>query len=580
MTSPPTPDTPDSPAAAGPDAWVCCETGFTAPDQTRLFYRAWQPRDTRRSAAAPPLRVLVFLHGDGGDSAQLQGLVRELVGLQDWAFAWDARGHGHSHDLASASAPAHAGDALARQVQDFDAFTRHLRQTHNLSTEDMFLVAHGSGGLVATAWMHDHAPSLRGAALVATTFRYKGHTRWTSLARQRATTAHRLIANASAIDIPVLVLAAEQDHIAAAAPQQRFHAGLASLQKRWGRIAGADHTVLLDLTPPLRAPQETAVRTVWRFIEVSYGQPMSTPEERIAGDQNSHSATQFRHLERGALGSVWQRVHHACRRWGLHQFGPISDGLRLGLEQGFDAGAALDHAYRDTAGGRSGLGRWLDQRHLASVDSRALRQRQGHLQQLLCELIAAHPAHLPLRILDVASGGGRYVLESAKRFQDRPMRITLQDTSTASLALAAALADQLGLEHPVEYHCRDALVPDSYPVDEAIHDIVVVSGLYERISDNAPVLASLQGIRQQLRPGGHLVYTGLPWHPHWLRIGQTLPAQGGVPLQWRQRPQAELDALVATIDCRKTHSLIGLDGIGSVSVARHEPPPPKSITEE
>ena len=36
-------------------------------------------------------------------------------------------------------------------------------------------------------------------------------------------------------------------------------------------------------------------------------------------------------------------------------------------------------------------------------------------------------------------------------------------------------------------------------------------------------------------------------------------------------------ALVASIDCRKTQSLIGLAGIFTVSVARHEPPPAKPV---
>jgi len=45
----------------------------------------------------------------------------------------------------------------------------------------------------------------------------------------------------------------------------------------------------------------------------------------------------------------------------------------------------------------------------------------------------------------------------------------------------------------------------------------------------------------------------------------------------RLRPQAELDALVASIDCRKTQSLVGAGGIFTVSVARHEPPPPKPV---
>ena len=157
------------------------------------------------------------------------------------------------------------------------------------------------------------------------------------------------------------------------------------------------------------------------------------------------------------------------------------------------------------------------------------------------------------------------------------MHITLRDYAQANLDAARQLAEALALNHTVEYECRDAFSPDSYPIDESQFDIVIVSGLYELFAENAPVLASLQGIQRQLRPGGHLVYTGQPWHPQLLMIAQTLNNHRGEPWLMRPRPQAELDALVASIDCRKTQSLIGLAGIFTVSVARHEPPPAKPV---
>ncbi|MEY2874879.1 MAG: hypothetical protein RLZZ373_2250 [Pseudomonadota bacterium] len=563
--------TPATPATTGVDAWIRAESGFPSFDHTRLFYRCWQPRDTRRSAAAPPLRVLVFLHGDHGHSGHLQPLAEELLGLQDWAFAWDSRGHGHS--------PGQRDDApdVARLVQDFHCFTRHLRQTHGLSTEDMFLVAHGAGAVVAATWIHDHAPRLRGVALAATAFQPRGLARFTKSARRRSDTSRRIVDNASAIDVPVLVLAASHDRVVHEQPQRQFFDGLGSRQKRYVLVRHAVHAVFHGHGQPKSPPQEEAIRETWRFINDCYGHPMASLDDHLDGDQNSRSATQFRQLQRGTSGSVPVRAAHLLQHHLLRWVGPLSEGLQIGLTQGFDSGASLDHVYRHTAGGQHGVGRILDRRYLETVGARALRQRQQHLQRALTDLIAAHPANLAVRILDIAAGGGRYVLETAKRFQDRPMWITLRDTAPASLDAARRLAESLALNHTVDCQCRDALSPDSYPVDESLQDIVIVSGLYELVSDNAPVLASLQGIQRQLRPGGHLVYTGQPWHPQWLRIARTLNNHLGEPWQMRLRPQAELDALVATIDCRKTYSLIGPGGLFTVSVARYEPPPAKPV---
>lgn len=553
---------PDAPAPRRADAWIRSESGFSAADHTRLYYRCWQPVDTRRTPASPPLRVLMFLHDDHQHSGDLQALADELLGFQDWAFAWDARGHGHSP-----GARGRAGD-VDRLVQDFHHFTRHLRQTLGLSTEDMVVIAQGRGALVAATWVHDHAPCLRGLVLAATAFQPKAWpARLMPSARRQATTARRIVANASAVDVPTLVLVAGEDTVVHPAPQQQFFDRLGARQKRLVQLPHSGH----DVFHGPEAPREEAVRETWRFVHDCYGQPMATREDRLDGDRNSRSAAQFQHLQRGTLGSSRARLGHTLQRHLLHALGPYSDGLRSGLAYGFDAGVAQDHVYRREASGRAWFGRWLDRRYLDSLASRALQQRQQHLQHVLTELIATHPGSLMPRVLDVAAGGGRYLLETAKRFQDRPMRITLRDQDPASLAAAQQLATALALNHTIEYQCRDALSPDSYPVDEPLQDIVVVSGLFELVSENAPVLAALQGIQRQLHPGGHLVYTGLPWHPDWVRHARILNDRRGEPLQMRLRPQVELDALVASIDCRKVLSLIGPGGVHTVSVARFEP---------
>ena len=217
--------------------------------------------------------------------------------------------------------------------------------------------------------------------------------------------------------------------------------------------------------------------------------------------------------------------------------GPVSDGMKIGLRHGFDSGASLDYVYRNQEGGRFVFGKIMDRGYLDAVGWRGIRQRKRQLQRMLEERIAAHRGAAPLRILDVAAGSGRYVLESVKRFQDKNIEVTLRDFTQHNLDHARALAEQLQLDVKVEYQLRDAFSPDSYRAAEGRYDIVVVSGLYELFSDNAPVSASLQGVFSVLRDGGYLIYTGQPWHPQLDMIALTLTSHRGCLLYTSPSPR-------------------------------------------
>jgi SAM-dependent methyltransferase len=163
-------------------------------------------------------------------------------------------------------------------------------------------------------------------------------------------------------------------------------------------------------------------------------------------------------------------------------------------------------------------------------------------------------------------------LETVKRFQNYDMHITLRDVDDHNLQQARALAEQLQLRHALDLQQRDAFAEESYADGAGQYDIVIVSGLYELFPENAPVFRSLRGAARQLKAGGHLVYTGQPWHPQLVLIAKTLTSFSGKPWLMRPRPQAEMDALVASAGCSKVATHIGLEGIFTVSVARRETP--------
>jgi alpha-beta hydrolase superfamily lysophospholipase len=536
--------------------WTSFESGFTASDGTRLFFRAWAP-------ASPPAdrraRALVILHRGHEHSGRLARLVEHIGRRQDWAFAYDARGHGHS--------PGARGDApgFAMLVSDLDAFVRHIAERYAIAVEDIVVVANSVGAVVAATWVHDYAPRIRGLVLAAAAFRIKLYVPLakpalrfarrfkpdlfvTSYIRPRmlthsreeasayaadslitksisakillelAETAERIVRDAAAIDVPVLMLTADKDFVVSESPQVLFFERLSSPLKRYVRLSDCYHAVFYerDIT--------TAIGAARDFIDTCYQATPIPLSFYLQADRTGHTARLYLALEHQADGggSVLSRAWFALQRRMLRTIGPLSDGMRIGLAHGFDAGESLDYVYRNQAGGRFGIGKMIDRGYLDAVGWRGVRMRKDQLQCMLEERIAAHPEGEPLRILDIAAGSARYVLETVKRFQERDIEVTLRDYLQRNVDNARCLAASLALRTPVQVEQCDAFSAESYARQDNRYDIVVVSGLYELFSDNAMVSASLRHLVHSLRPGGYLIYTAQPWHPQLDMIAHTL----------------------------------------------------------
>src|SRR5262245_16162884 len=130
-------------------------------DGTELFYRAWWPEGKKAKKA------LLLFHRGHEHSGRWQETV-EALGLDDVAiFAWDARGHGRS--------PGERGAApnLATLVKHMDSVVRQGPARSGSAVGDMIVLAHSVGAVVATAWVHDYAPPIRGMILATPAFRVK-----------------------------------------------------------------------------------------------------------------------------------------------------------------------------------------------------------------------------------------------------------------------------------------------------------------------------------------------------------------------------------------------------------------------
>src|SRR5262249_31448800 len=145
-----------------------------------------------------------------------------------------------------------------------------------------------------------------------------------------------------------------------------------------------------------------------------------------------------------------------------------------------------------------------------------------------------------VRVLDIASGPGRYVLETVKELAHIPASVLLRDYKPENNAAARGLADEMGLKN-VTVASGDAFDRASIAGIKPRPTVAIVSGLYELFPSNESVLESLRGLAEATEPGSYLVYTNQPWHPQVEFIARVLTNREGKPWIMRRRTQAEMD---------------------------------------
>lgn len=248
--------------------------------------------------------------------------------------------------------------------------------------------------------------------------------------------------------------------------------------------------------------------------------------------------------------------------------GRLSKGMRLGYETGFDSGSTLDYVYRNSPEGNGFLGRMIDKHYLNSIGWQGIRVRKVNIQQVIEQAVTTLKASdMPIRVVDIAAGHGRYVLDALERHHDIES-ILLRDYSELNVVKGRAMIEERGLDNVAQFIKGDAFDYASLATLEPSPTLGIVSGLYELFPDNALIKTSLAGLAAAIPAGGMLVYTGQPWHPQLKTIAYTLTShQNGIPWMMRVRTQKELDTLVELAGFEKCHQVIDEFGIFTVSLA-------------
>ena len=266
------------------------------------------------------------------------------------------------------------------------------------------------------------------------------------------------------------------------------------------------------------------------------------------------------------------QVGWAVARRAFVSIGSLSDGIRVGLRFGFSSGEMLDYVYEDRARGSGPLGRLVDRTYLSSAGWRGIRERRTNLVRTLSAVVLARRAlGQSTRILDVAAGPGRYLLDLAQALGGDDLAIDCRDADADALVRGRELAASRGLSN-VGYTQHDALDPAGLTAIRPVPDVVVASGLYEILLDDNAIRASLRAIGALLPPGGLLVLTGQPRHPQLALIANLLTHRDGSPWRMRLRSVETLETWCREAGLVDLHTQADTQGIFSITLARKAVP--------
>lgn len=573
---------------------------FVSHDGTALFYRHWDALEKQPETAEK--KAIILFHRGHEHSGRIAHVVEE-INLPDYEFfAWDARGCGES--------PGERGDApnFAFLSHDAEAFFQHIQKQYGIKAENIAVIAQSVGAVIAATWVHDYVPNIRALVLASPAFRVKLYVPFAIpglrflynirgnffvnsyvkarflthdeerqasfktdplIARPISTkilldlfdTSKRIVADAQAIHVPTQLLISGSDYVVRRKPQELFFNNLSSHTKEMHVLKGFYHDTLGE------KERHTAIIKARSFIKNAFANPIKAPI-LLTADQSGYTAEESKILAQPEK-NPFKKLYWAFTKKGLRYAAKISDGVKLGIDTGFDSGSTLDYVYRNQASGLTPFGRFLDFTYLQAIGWRGIRQRKINLESILKTAIETqHAEHKDVHIVDVAAGHGRYILETVNQLTHKPKSILLRDYSELNVEKGTLLIQQKGLTDIATFEQGNAFSKEELSNLSPKPTIAIVSGLYELFGENHLLQDSLAGLANSMDAGNHLIYTNQPWHPQLEYIARALTShRDGQQWVMRRRTQLEMDQLVEQAGFTKQSMLIDEWGIFTVSIA-------------
>ncbi len=578
------------------------ESFFQASDGKQIFYRTWPGTVPIEKAS----KCFVLLHRGHEHSARLQHIVDELNMPDVPMFSLDARGHGHTEG------PRGFSPSVARAVQDIDDFVSYISKAHHIPTQNILVIAQSISAVYAAAWVHDYAPKIKGMILASPALSIKlyvpfaclGMTLWQKVlgrhfyissyvnanflthdpARRKsynedplitkaiashmllelATLGKRLVKDARAIKVPVQMFISGSDVVVHHKPQHLFYQHLGATTKEKHVLPGFYHDTFGEQN------RSQVFEQMRRFIEQIYTPGAAALHDYTHEDIWGPTADEYRTLQQKlpwySIKGNWFRL---CK-YAFNTLGQLSDGLKLGKKTGFNSGVMLDYIYTNKPSGKCLIGKLFDKCYLQTPGWVGIRQRKVNLEQTIQRAVAQlKQENKPVRILDVAAGKGRYILDAISSI-DEIESVLLRDYNTQNVQEGTALIKERGLQDKVSFEQADAFDVQNTSAVQPRPTLAVVSGFYEIFPQNDLIEKSLQGIAGALEKDGLLIYTAQPYHPQLEIIARTLRDLQSSSKMWvmRARTQAEMDFLAEKAGFAKEYQVIDENGMFSVSIAR------------
>lgn len=572
---------------------------FTTHDDNQLAYQYWPAaieHDTKKA--------IILFHRGHEHSGRMAHLVKELNLPEFDFFAWDARGHGDSPGL--------RGDApsFSACVKDIQYFVQHIEATYKIKSTNIAVIGQSVGAVLAATWVHDYAPKIRALCLASPAFdiklyvpfartgltvlsKLKGNFFITSYVKanmlthdiERAKTydtdpqiakaisvrmllglyaaSERIVNDAQNIFVPTQVLCSGSDFVVFRKPQQQFYEKLPHPRKEFHILEGFYHDTLGE------KDRHIAIEKIRRFILQSFSVDYQAPDVLNADKIGSSCATAEQLSSPLPASSIKNLFWNLTKR-NLKLGSKFSHGLKIGEDTGYDSGSTLDFVYRNQGESKNILGNIIDQQYLNAIGWRGIRVRKQHIEQLLAKYAKIlTKQRKDVRILDIAAGHSRYILDAVSELATPPKSVLLRDYSELNVESGTALIQERKLDNIAQFELGDAFDTASLAKVKPKPNLVIVSGLYELFSDNDLLRQSLSGIHQAMLQGGFLIYTGQIWHPQQEFIARALTShRQGDAWVMRLRSQAEMDALVEQAGFKKVDQCIDEFGIFTVSVAQ------------
>lgn len=589
---------------------------FSTHDQTELFYQHWassstsnrkisnNETSTQQTAKNYARKAIIIFHRGHEHSGRVGHLVDELNLPEFDFFAWDARGHGES--------PGARGDApsFSACVKDIQYFIEHIKSNYGIEEHNIAVIGQSVGAVLAATWVHDYAPKIRALCLASPAFeiklyvplaqpslkilskirgnffiqsyvksnmlthdieRAKSYDTDPKIARAISVrmllglydASKRIVDDAQNIFVPTQLLCSGSDYVVQQKPQYDFYQKLPHPQKEFHVLDGFFHDTLGEKN------RQVALEKIQRFIQQCFFQPYQAPDV-LHADKIGPSCAVAENLSSVLAPKSLKNLFWEMTKKNLKLGSYFSEALKIGEDTGYDSGSTLDFVYRNHPESRNPLGKIIDRQYLDAIGWKGIRVRKQNIEFLLqkyAEVLIKK--NKPLRILDIASGHGRYILDAVTGLSKRPDSILLRDYSQINVDAGQTMIAQRALDDIAQFVQADAFDTASLASITPQPTLAVVSGLYELFSDNDLLRQSLEGLSKAVAKDGYLIYTGQIWHPQQEFIARALTShREGDAWVMRLRSQAEMDALVEQAGFKKVDQCIDDYGIFTVSVAQ------------